>query len=213
MAILLSLSVAAAGTLLAFLVYSLKRIDADAVAARFTSLHRFLMNKWYFDELYGRVVVGGTLVWTALLNWFDAFIVDGVVNGSAAWTRALVFGYTDHAREQKTGARVYMGVAVIVTLFVVGAAVDWFWPVQPTASSVLLALGGILLTGGLSLFLFFVGAGGFDRHVVDGVVNATAYLSGFGGLLLRKFQTGKVQTYVIFAVMGAMALYFLFRII
>jgi hypothetical protein len=124
-----------------------------------------------------------------------------------------VFGYADHSKEKKTEARIYMAVAVVATLLVTGASIDWFWPPDPTLSSVLLALMGIILTGGLTLFLFWAGAGGFDRHVVDGVVNATAYLSGFGGLLLRKFQTGKVQNYVIFAVMGAMALYFLFRII
>jgi NADH-quinone oxidoreductase subunit L len=61
------------------------------------------------------------------------------------------------------------------------------------------------------MFLVWVGAGAFDRYVIDGVVNAAAYLSGFGGLLLRKVQTGKVQTYIAFAVTGAMLLYFLFR--
>jgi NADH-quinone oxidoreductase subunit L len=213
MAIMLSLSVAAAGTLLAFLVYYWRRVSADAMATRFSSLYTFLLNKWYFDELYNRLVVGGTLAWTRVLNWFDTKAVDGFVNGTASWTRALVFGYADHSKEKKTEARIYMAVAVVATLLVTGASIDWFWPPDPTLSSVLLALMGIILTGGLTLFLFWAGAGGFDRHVVDGVVNATAYLSGFGGLLLRKFQTGKVQNYVIFAVMGAMALYFLFRII
>ena len=158
------------------------------------------------------MVVGATLAWTRMLNWFDARVIDGVVNGSASGTRALVFGYTDHAREQKTGARIYMAIAVAVSFVLTVAAVGWFWPQNPTLGSVFLALSGVLLTGAASLFLFWVGAGGFDRHVIDGAVNATAYLSGFGGLLLRKFQTGKVQNYVIFAVMGAMALYFLFRI-
>ena len=55
--------------------------------------------------------------------------------------------------------------------------------------------------------------GKFDSGVVDGLVNATAYVSGATGLLLRKVQTGKVQTYVIFAVLGVMVFYFVFRLV
>ncbi len=49
--------------------------------------------------------------------------------------------------------------------------------------------------------------------VIDGAVNLTAYLSGFSGLVLRKLQTGKVQTYVVFAVFGVMVFYFVFRLV
>jgi len=56
-------------------------------------------------------------------------------------------------------------------------------------------------------------SGKFDSVVVDGLVNLTAYLSGFGGLVLRKFQTGRVQTYLIFVVMSVMLLYFIFRVV
>jgi NADH-quinone oxidoreductase subunit L len=46
----------------------------------------------------------------------------------------------------------------------------------------------------------------FDSYVVDGLVNFTAYFSGLLGLTLRKVQTGKVQTYMIFAIIGLMVL-------
>jgi NADH-quinone oxidoreductase subunit L len=55
-------------------------------------------------------------------------------------------------------------------------------------------------------------SGKFDSIVIDGLVNLTAYLSGFGGLVLRKFQTGRIQTYLIFVVMSVMVLYFVFRV-
>jgi hypothetical protein len=71
------------------------------------------------------------------------------------------------------------------------------------------ALG--LLAGCLAFFFFWAGAGGFDRYVVDGLVNGTAYFSGFVGILMRKLQTGRVQTYVAFAIFGVMILFFLFR--
>jgi len=38
---------------------------------------------------------------------------------------------------------------------------------------------------------------GFDRHVVDGMVNFTAFTVNTTGAVLRKLQTGKVQTYVV----------------
>ena len=56
-------------------------------------------------------------------------------------------------------------------------------------------------------------ARGSIRWSIDGIVNLTAYLSGFGGLVLRKFQTGKVQTYVLFTVASVLVLYFVFRMV
>ena len=56
-------------------------------------------------------------------------------------------------------------------------------------------------------------SGWIDTWVVDGAVNAVAYLSGLGGLVLRKSQTGKIQTYVILAVFGVMVFYFVMRLV
>jgi len=146
-AMMLSLLVAGLGMLTAFATYRWKKINADKIAARVAPLHKFLMNKWYFDELYNGVVVNGTLAWTNILRWFDDTIVDGAVNGAGSVTK-------------------------------------------------------------VSSFI----SGKFDSIVIDGFVNMTAYLSGFGGLVLRKLQTGKVQTYIIFAVFSVMIFYFAFRI-
>jgi len=212
-AILLSVLMAGLGTVLAFVVYYWKRVSADSAAEQFSGLHRFLLNKWYFDELYGWLIVNATLGWSRILRWFDTVIVDGIVNGTATWTRAIVFGYRDHADEQKVFARIYLAVSAGISLVSAVAVGQWLWPVDVTLASGLGSIAGALLGGGLVLFLFWVGAGGFDRLVVDGLVNATAYFSGFGGLLLRKFQTGRVQNYIVFAVMGAMALYLLFRLV
>lgn len=67
-------------------------------------------------------------------------------------------------------------------------------------------------SGSVTKLTSFV-SGRFDAQAVDGLVNLTAYVSGAGGLILRKFQTGKVQTYIVFAVMGVMIFYFIFRLI
>lgn len=55
------------------------------------------------------------------------------------------------------------------------------------------------------------GSGKFDNIVVDGLVNLSGGLVGFFGLILRKFQTGRIQTYILFLVFGIIVLYFIFR--
>ncbi len=59
------------------------------------------------------------------------------------------------------------------------------------------------------IFSSFIG--GFDRIVIDGFVNFTAYFSGFIGILFRKFQTGKVQTYILFVIFSIVILLFVFK--
>ncbi len=52
--------------------------------------------------------------------------------------------------------------------------------------------------------------GYFDNGVIDGLVNLTANVTGFFGASLRKLQTGRVQTYLILAIIGLFCLvYFL----
>ena len=77
----LSLLMAGLGILAAFATYYWKKIDADAVARSLKPLHTFLLNKWYFDELYMGVVINGVLLLTRILRWFDDTIIDGLVNG------------------------------------------------------------------------------------------------------------------------------------
>jgi NADH-quinone oxidoreductase subunit L len=46
----------------------------------------------------------------------------------------------------------------------------------------------------------------WDALVIDGIVNTTARLFEFIGLLLRLWQTGNVQSYALSFLIGAMAL-------
>ena len=66
--------------------------------------------------------------------------------------------------------------------------------------------GAATITRGFSSFI-----GKFDNVVVDGLVNFTAYLSGFIGLIFRRFQTGKVQTYLIFVLISIVLLLFFYK--
>ncbi len=145
-AMLLSLSIAGLGILIAFMAYSWKKINADAVAQKLSPVYKFLVNKWYFDELYDATAVAVTLGAAKLSAWFDSVVIDGIVDGSA-------------------------------------------WLTKKTSS----------------------GSGRFDNYVVDGLVNLTAYIAGFFGLLFRKVQTGRVQTYIVFVIVGVMVFFFIFR--
>lgn len=66
--------------------------------------------------------------------------------------------------------------------------------------------GTASVTKGFSNF-----TGKFDDIVVDGLVNFMAYLSGFIGLIFRRFQTGKVQTYLLFVLISIVLLMFIFK--
>jgi NADH-quinone oxidoreductase subunit L len=145
-AVILSILMAISGILLAFAMYQWKKISADKLAERFKPLYTFSLNKWYFDELYDKTFVAGTLGLSRLVAWFDRVIVDGIVDGSATVTKAVSF---------------------------------------------------------------FVGK--FDNVVIDGLVNFVAYFSAFIGLIFRRFQTGKVQTYIIMVIFSIVILLFLFN--
>ena len=46
----------------------------------------------------------------------------------------------------------------------------------------------------------------FDKYVIDGIVNAVSYIVGLFGAIFRKFQTGKIESYVMFLVFGVIIL-------
>lgn len=81
--ILSSVAVATLGWFVAFVLYWKDPAFARATSLRlrFAFLHRLLENKYYVDELYNTVFVGGTLAFSRALSWFDAHIIDGIVNG------------------------------------------------------------------------------------------------------------------------------------
>ena len=52
----------------------------------------------------------------------------------------------------------------------------------------------------------------FDDHIVDGAVNGTATVTTFFGTRLRRLQTGTVENYVSFLVVGILV-FFIFQAI
>jgi len=47
---------------------------------KFSTPYRIVFNKYYVDELYQYTVVNGTLIFSKLSDWFDKYIIDGLVN-------------------------------------------------------------------------------------------------------------------------------------
>jgi NADH-quinone oxidoreductase subunit L len=84
----LSIGVAAAGLLLAYLMYYRGAFSPQPfvkLAGGF--FYRLFDRKWYFDEIYQAIFVNGTLLLARLCSLFDQYVVDGIVNGSATLTR------------------------------------------------------------------------------------------------------------------------------
>jgi NADH-quinone oxidoreductase subunit L len=207
----LSLLVAGTGIVMAFATYYWKNINSENVATTLAPIHNFLLNKWYFDEFYDATVVRGTLALAHAYRWFDNTIIDGIVNGTASWTRAVTLGTKQNWEEGQIGAIFYLTVAGVVSLYAGWVTGTTIWPADVTFWTAvwdgLLSLG----VAGLTFFLFYVGVGGFDNRIVDGLVNLTAYVAGFFGLLTRKMQTGKVQTYLAWVLLGVMVFFLWFR--
>lgn len=146
---LVSLEAFTAGILgfaIAVVFYGARWLDPAKVCQRFFGLYRFLLNKWYFDELYSRLFVRpvtwvasvaawidrAVIDWTVdhaavavrslahLDDWLDRILVDGAVNRLAA----AIYGMGEWFRQWQTGRiRNYILWIVVglVSLFILGS--------------------------------------------------------------------------------------------
>ena len=143
------------------------RLGPDVVPVHLGWLFQIWRNKYYFDEFYGFVVVGGTHLVCRISYWFDRTVVDGLVNGVASLTRTL-FG-----------------------------ALSWFD---------LNVVDGLVNLVGWFGRAFSAVQGWVDLYIVDGIVNLIAGFTGWWGRMLRRFQTGKVQDYLMYVVLGVLVI-------
>ena len=137
-----ALIAAASGTLLAYVLYCTKAVNLDDMKRQLSGIHRFLSEKWYFDELYDALFMKPVHQVAAIFAWFDRTIIDGIVHGSA---RVMVItAKWDRA---------------------------------------------------------------FDEKFIDGLVNLIGRATFSAGSLLRVVQTGRLRQYVMFIVVGVVALF------
>lgn len=142
---LLAIGTAFAGFLLATMMYGFGKLSADEVRRQFSWGYRFLVNKWWFDELYNAVFIRPTLIFSRFVASIDRNWIDRFVDSLAAFTKAI----------------------------------SVFWDRVA------------------------------DRTIVDGSVNLFANWTYSLGLSLRAVQTGKLRQYVMFIVIGAVAIFVL----
>jgi NADH-quinone oxidoreductase subunit L len=83
-----SVSVAACGAFVAYLMYYRESLSPETFVNLAGGLfYRLFDRKWYFDEIYQVIFVNGTLLLARLGSLFDQYIIDGIVDGSAALVR------------------------------------------------------------------------------------------------------------------------------
>ena len=142
---LIAMGTAFTGFLLATAMYGVGYLDPADVRTQFQWLYRFLLNKWWFDELYDRIFIRPTHVVSGWVSGIDRNCIDRLIDGLAATTRRF--------------------------------SIFWAW----------LA----------------------DGKIVDGFVDGLAAKTHSLGLSLRAVQTGRIRQYVMFIVIGAVAIFIL----
>jgi NADH-quinone oxidoreductase subunit L len=110
------------GLLLSVWFYLVNPAIPAMLAARFRPVYLFLLNKWYFDELYDVIFVRPAL-WLAREFWQvgDVTIIDGVPNGLAALAQD---GSRQAVRLQTGSIAVYaftmlIGLVGLISIFLI----------------------------------------------------------------------------------------------
>jgi len=84
---IIALGTALAGFALATAFYGLRYLDPEEARRQFRPVHRFLLNKWWFDELYDFVFVRPVHWLSRMAAGFDRRWIDGLVDGTARTVR------------------------------------------------------------------------------------------------------------------------------
>jgi len=117
----LSVVVALAGIGVATMIFLRRPGTADALAQRFSGVHRLLLNKYYVDEIYNAVIVQPikTISTGVLWRGVDAGLIDGTVNAVGL----VVRGWSAVLRRLQTGSvrayamSLFVGVVAIFAYY------------------------------------------------------------------------------------------------
>jgi NADH-quinone oxidoreductase subunit L len=115
----ISTGIAVAGIVIAMFFW-LRRPDAAAALERqFSGVHRLLLNKYYFDEIYNAVIVQPIkqLSTGALWKGVDGGLIDGTVNGVGTGVESV----SSSLRRVQTGSvRTYAASLIFGTVLILG---------------------------------------------------------------------------------------------
>ena len=135
---------ALSGLGLATVIFGLRLLDPEEIRQQFRGLHRFLVNKWYFDELYNFLFVQPVLFVSRRAAEIDKQVLDWIIHTSANVVKAF----------------------------------SW------------------------------LGDRWIDRYLIDGlIINGLARKTWDLGHSLHRLQTGRLRQYVMFIIVGTIALF------
>ncbi|MGC3969984.1 MAG: NADH-quinone oxidoreductase subunit L [Pirellulales bacterium] len=89
MATLIASATAAGGFILALVFYGLRKLDAADVKRQFSPIYYFLVNKWYFDELYNFIFIKPTHFLSGIVARFDKNVIDVLIDKLAVGVKSL----------------------------------------------------------------------------------------------------------------------------
>lgn len=121
--IFVSLAIAIIGIGFAYLMYGKKSINPASIAHSVPGLYKFLLNKYYIDELYHHVIVRPVVGIGKVCKVIDQYIVDGIVNlvGFATRGAGRTMARGHNGQLQTYGLVTIIGGLVVIALaFVLG---------------------------------------------------------------------------------------------
>lgn len=110
--------VSLAGIYFAWLIYGQKKVSRDWLSAKVPFAYQTLFRKYYVDELYHKTVVFATTAFSYFWQYFDRFVIEGlvhfcaaVISGIGAFARHLQSGQV-----QAYGAAAFVGLVVVIVI-------------------------------------------------------------------------------------------------
>ncbi|HEU0165161.1 MAG TPA: NADH-quinone oxidoreductase subunit L, partial [Thermomicrobiales bacterium] len=120
---IISTIVALGGIWVAWLAYIRRSLDVAALTRRFSGLYDFLLNKWYWDEIYDLVIVKPLAAFARFIGTVvEIGIIDASVNGVAYGIGAI----SQRLRRVQTGLvanyafAIALGMILLVGIYIAG---------------------------------------------------------------------------------------------
>ncbi|MFA3782107.1 NADH-quinone oxidoreductase subunit L [Melioribacteraceae bacterium 4301-Me] len=109
---IISIALALTGIYFAYYVYTKKPAIAETVKRKFKNIYNLLLNKYFVDEFYEAAVVQPIQKSSEKILWkfTDAFLIDGIVNGTAE----LVEKTSKIIRKMQTGVAQFYAVVMMI---------------------------------------------------------------------------------------------------
>ena len=119
-----SVFVAFAGLIIAYIMYIKKRELPQKLGAAFQPIYKLLFNKYYVDEFYSKTIVNPVLKASdkIISGFFDRWLIEGIVNG----VPALVNSFSQRLRKIQTGIISTYGLFMAFgALIIIGMVIFW----------------------------------------------------------------------------------------